>query len=225
MKIVSLSDSHMFSLHFDNEEEMKDCDFLIHSGDLTSLGNEIQTKKALFELKEFGNRIKAKNIILIGGNHDDYLEQVDEEYIYKNYNIHLINNKKKIIDGYSFGGYISFKDMDWAFNTVDVDKILSQLLDVDFLVSHSPPYGVLDEILKYESHLSGQNIYDHMGDKLLANYILAEKFINLKALFCGHAHEGRGSFILDNGLILINSCLLDEYFRFQGNPVITVLEL
>ena len=72
----------------------------------------------------------------------------------------------------------------------DYKKISAELSDFDFLLTHSPPHGVLDDV-------GGV----HIGSKALRE--LVEK-IKPKAVFTGHVHEYAGSISFIDRIPVIN---------------------
>ena len=71
--------------------------------------------------------------------------------------------------------------------------ILEGFGDLDILVCHQPPYGILDEVTsKYApEHWRGK----HAGSKVILDYIRKYK---PRYVMCGHIHEGKGKQIVGN---------------------------
>lgn len=103
--------------------------------------------------------------------------------------------------------------LNWAFNChpgEDIEKHVNKIpSDVNILISHGPPYGILD------INTNGQ----HCGcPSLLAK---VEK-INPALLVCGHIHEGYGQKSFSR-TTFINASLLNEKYRNQNSPVVIEL--
>jgi Icc-related predicted phosphoesterase len=66
-------------------------------------------------------------------------------------------------------------------------RVLSNFGDVDILVCHQPPYGVLDKVTaKFApKHWQGKCA----GSKVILNYVEKKQ---PRYVFCGHIHEGKG---------------------------------
>ena len=76
-----------------------------------------------------------------------------------------------------------------------VKKILNwfKKIDIDILITHQSPYGILDKVKNPAApkHWQGKNA----GSKIILNFIKTKK---PKYVFCGHIHEGKGHKKLQN---------------------------
>lgn len=143
-KVVCISDTHMQHLDL----EMPDGDILIHAGDGTDMG-EVEE---FVRLNAWFRKLKAekyKDIIYVPGNHD-LLFQDDPQYareIMKDVTV-LIDEGISVQGKSIYGSPWSVTFFDWAFMKPDLN--LSQIWamipeNLDMLITHSPPYGILDE--------------------------------------------------------------------------------
>ena len=119
-------------------------------------------------------------------------------------NVRILDNRLALHQGLRIGGIRYFTDMSWAEefelagvpkirdhalrDTARVRSILERFGRVDILISHVPPYGVLDRV---ESRFippawTGR----HAGSKVLLEYI---QRYQPRYVFCGHIHEAEGS--------------------------------
>jgi Icc-related predicted phosphoesterase len=101
----------------------------------------------------------------------------------------------------------------WAFNKYEfyIDNYLEALPQVDIVVSHSPPYGILDGVHHDRWAHYGVHAY---------NRFLREK--PPKLWICGHCHDCYGH---DRwkGVDFYNVAHCDEYYNQTNKPL--VLEL
>lgn len=117
-------------------------------------------------------------------------------------NVKIINNRIVNFKGIRIGGLGYFIDDSWVRDfkprdkeslkeakkdTKKAKKILRKLRNLDILLCHQPPYGVLDKVNfpQAPAHWQGK----HAGSKVILNYI---KKNHPKYVFCGHIHEGKG---------------------------------
>ena len=122
-----------------------------------------------------------------------------------------IHNKEHIIDGIKFfGSAYTPKYGTWAFmNTEEQAKRYweNAPLDVDVLVTHGPPKGVLDMTI----------LGDHAGSQALFDYV---KKVNPHYHFFGHIHEAYGVDIYTScKTVFINACVLDEKYKSLHQPI------
>jgi Icc-related predicted phosphoesterase len=67
-------------------------------------------------------------------------------------------------------------------------KILKQFKDMDILVCHQPPYGILDKVSSRYNPPKNW-IGKRAGSKIILDYV---KKVQPRYVFCGHIHEGEG---------------------------------
>jgi Icc-related predicted phosphoesterase len=118
-------------------------------------------------------------------------------------NVRLIDNRLALFDGIRIGGIKYFTDISWAEEfelasiakireralreTGKVESILARFSRVDILVTHVPPYGILDTV---NSRLARPEWAGrHAGSKAILQYI---KLYQPQYVFCGHIHEAEG---------------------------------
>ena len=143
MKIVCISDTH--DKH--NQLELPDGDMLIHAGDVSSQGKQIQVEAFL---KWFSAQ-PHKHKIFIAGNHDFFFERMPEDYIQSLIpeNVIYLNDSGVTIEGLKiWGSPVQPWFYDWAFNRKrgkDIRKHWDLIpTNTDILITHGPPFGILD---------------------------------------------------------------------------------
>src|SRR3989344_1181794 len=117
--------------------------------------------------------------------------------------VYIINNKLRNFNGVMIGGleyFIGgswnkeFKPSNYGYNlngarkdTKKARAILSRFKELDILVCHQPPYGILDKVTAKFAPKNWQG--KPAGSKVILEYIKKEQ---PRYVFCGHIHEGKG---------------------------------
>jgi Icc-related predicted phosphoesterase len=159
---------------------------------------------------------KKAPVLLVYGNHEyidlekrqDFLKQgikfpslTDE--LRKIKNIRILNNKAINFKAIKIGGISYFVDIGWVKNFIKGDekmlkeaekesekvkKVLNKFGKVDILLTHQPPYGILDKINSpyVPEEWNGKSA----GSKEILDYIKEQNPI---LVLCGHIHEAQGS--------------------------------
>lgn len=231
MIIDCISDLHG---HF---PELEGGDLLIVAGDLTARDTEAQYREFTHWLAEQ----KYKKKIFIGGNHDnclvgkppivfgncEYLCDSVTEFEYQEFETCLDSTlcftKKKKLKIWGSPWTNTFDGISprcTAFTgTEELLKAKFALIpdDIDILVTHGPPYGILDTVKKYGpfSHEREVNVG---SDSLLNNVIR----IRPKLHIYGHIHEGYGQ-LQDPDTLFINCSHVNEDYEPINDPIRIIL--
>lgn len=190
MKLVIISDTHC-----EQPDYLPDGDVLIHCGDFGCLGS-------LDELRGF-NRWFAmfphRHKILVAGNHDRCFEEVRGlAQSMLNSGITYLEDSGIEIEGVKFWGTpIQPEFCNWAFNRPKGRRDMHYAMipnDTDILITHCPPYSILD---------------GYLGCSRLLKAIQGVR----PALHCfGHIHGKSGVLRGRYGCTFINASLLDENY-------------
>lgn len=180
MRLICISDTH------NQKIEIPNGDVLIHAGDATNDGT-------IEELRAFSNWFKSlphKTKIFVAGNHDVLFEKNRQlaESLFGDAVIYL-QDSSVMVEGIKFYGSpwqpVFFE---WAFclprGSALAEKWKLIPDDVEVLITHSPPHGILDAV----PHSEGER---NEGCEELRKRI--EKLRKLKLHIFGHIHEGYGS--------------------------------
>lgn len=209
MRVVCLSDTH-------NQHAalgpIPDADLLIHAGDLTGHGSPRELADAAAWLRALPHPHK----VVIAGNHDFLFERdpaaaralihrpeagviylQDESWTHPESGLKL------------YGSPWQPRFFDWAFN-LDRGAPLAAIWaripdDVDILITHGPPHGVLDVNTRGEP----------TGCEALAARLPALRSLKLHVF--GHIHEARG-IVERHGATFINAAALDERYAPWDGP-------
>lgn len=194
-------------------------DVLIHAGDVT-LGWGYD-----FELKAFNEWIgnqPFKYKIVIAGNHDAAFANHTKEEL-KNILtncIYLENDYVEIEGKIFYGSPITPEFNNWYYMAKrgnEIKKYWDMIpADTDVLITHGPPYGILDVI----TDINGKPL-NHIGCQDLKNKFEQEIIIPKLCVF-GHVHESYGikscpQFL--NKPIFINCSLMDRNYNVTNKPI------
>ena len=203
VRIICLSDTH--GLH--NSVPVPKGDILLFAGDLCGPGN-------LWEVKRFGTWLRNlphPHKIVIAGNHDWAFEQdrnkaaeaLGEGIIY-------LQDSSVEVEGLKiYGSPWQPEFCNWAFNLKrgpQLEEIWSRIpQDTDILITHGPPYGILDKT--YDGRSVGcQDLSARLA-----------QLPKLKAHIFGHIHEAYGREVKD-GCVYLNASICDLEQREAVNP-------
>ena len=218
MDITAISDLHGFF-----PKDLPGGDLLIVAGDLTK-------SDQAWEYIDFGawlNRQSYKKKVVIAGNHDNiaqnarpFIDPQSEEWEY------LCDSGTEFENLKIFGSpwTLTFPGINpncKAF-TMDTEEELAEKWklipdDVDILITHGPPYGVLDAIKDH----SGR-IIKCVGSKSLQTELFER--LNPKLFVCGHIHESYGT-EPEGGYIkkAVNCSHVNERYEPVNKPIRIVL--
>lgn len=205
MKVAAVSDLHGFY------PEIPKCDVLLVAGDILGPSDIFMQMKMLNgPFLKWIERIPAKDIILVAGNHDLIFEQRKELLPLWPENVHYLQDKEITIDGKNiYGSPWQRRFCDWAFNLDEwqLEEVWNNIpTSTDILVTHSPPFGVGD------FNKAGVNL----GSPSLTKRV--EEISPMLHVY-GHIHEGRGVYNIGD-TIAANVTLVDDAYK----PVYKVME-
>jgi len=213
MKIVCLSDTH----NCNDEIAVPDGDILIHSGDATNNG----TPNEIAEFARWFSSLPHKYKIFIAGKHDFFFEdeQLDRkiiEYFFPNC-IYLQDSFVEIEGLKIYGSPWQPRFFDWAFNLnrgaelAEKWKLIPH--DIDILITHGPPNGILDEVpRKFWVENTG-------CEELMKRIEEISVFGRLKLHVFGHIHCGYGQ-TEKLGVKFVNASTCDEEYKPVQPPIV-----
>jgi predicted phosphohydrolase len=203
MKIVALSDTH--SRH--KSLVVPDGDILIHAGDATMGGR-------LDEIVEFNRwlgTLPHPVKVFCAGNHDWLFERAPGLARSLLTHATYLQDELMVVQGLRiYASPWQPRFFDWAFN-LDRGAPLRRKwdsipADTDILITHGPPYGILDQ------NPSGE----HCGCEELR---AAVERIQPRLHIFGHIHQGYGT--LDYaGTRFVNACNCTEQYRPANAPLV-----
>lgn len=212
MKLVFISDTHR-----NNVPSLPEGDVLVHCGDWSSRGTETELDEYCRYLELW--KPKFKSIVTIAGNHDWIAEKNPSLVLEKITNAGAIylNDSGCDIDRYKFwGSPVTPVFFNWAFNRERGERIDAhwQMIppDTNILVTHGPPYGILDLVELRHS----PNFMESVGCRDLLKR--TSKLKELKCHAFGHIHTGYGIEAIGKKTF-INCSLLDDNYRQVNRPI------
>jgi Icc-related predicted phosphoesterase len=204
LRLVIVSDTHL------RHPELPPGDVLIHAGDLTHAGRRDELKRAVAWLKAQPHPHK----LAIAGNHDFGLERDPELERLFEPEIHYLCDEERVLGGLRFwGSPWTPRFHDWAFN-LDRGRALRAMweripADLDVLVTHGPPFGVLDRVRGGE----------RVGCEELRRAVEARR---PRLHVFGHIHEAYGAERL-GPTEFVNASICDLSYRPTNAPVVREL--
>lgn len=220
--------------------ELEGGDLLIVAGDLTAR----HAKKEFTEFGEWYHAQDYKKKILVAGNHDVLIETGDY-YFNHDWMGYLCDSgtefefEQEIEEEHKFKGPISYKvkrklkiwGSPWSLwfdginpackaftgSEKDLEKKYALIPDdIDILITHSPPYGILDGIPLEDGTLF------HVGSKSLENRVFFMTSLQLHIF--GHIHENGGRIIertsdCSCNHISINASIVNENYEHVNKPI------
>ena len=175
MRIVCVSDTHGFHKH----TEVPDGDILVHGGDCTKHGS-------LEDVEDFNHwlgTLPHKHKVVIAGNHDFCFQHDPAEARARLTNATYLEDSGCEIGGLTFhGSPWTPVFWDWAFMLSEEELAAKWALipkGVDVLVTHGPPFGVLDWTNR-EEHAGSATLLDRLDEA------------NPRLHVFGHIHEAAG---------------------------------
>lgn len=197
MRIVAVSDLH------GNKPAIPDGDILIIAGDSLYYG----TQRELDDFDWWLKKLPHKHKIVIAGNHDFALE--DEGAKKRLEFCTYLEDEAVEIDGLKiYGAPWTPIFCNWAFMLPPEEiKKKWELIpdDTDILVTHGPPYGIMDTLPD-----------GHVGCKSLLDRVLE---VRPKCHIFGHIHPEYGV-IKDDHTTFINASIVDDALIVRNKPVV-----
>jgi predicted phosphohydrolase len=203
LRLVCMSDIHSLT----PVVPIPEGDVLIIAGDICGYGT-------LDELKAFDAflcGLPHPHKLLVAGNHDWPFARVPQQAIALLRNATYLKDSGIEIDGLKFWGSPWQPEFfNWAFNLprgAPLARVWAQIPeDTDVLITHGPPYGILDRIDDGE----------HVGcEELRATLPRVRPRVHV----FGHIHEDYGVLEQD-GTTFINASLCDGRYRPVNAPIV-----
>ena len=206
IEITCISDTHCAEVY------LEEGDILIHAGDLTYQGKLQETVRQL----DWIARQKFRHKIIVPGNHERGWEQgrIDYERLCYERGIQILNDSSLTVMGIKlYGSPITPKFYDWAWMREPGEEIEQVWKDIpegiDILVTHGPPYGILDKN-SYGEHCGCNDLLKHV------------KRVKPKLHVFGHIHEGYGQTV-KHGIRFINAAIMDGKYQPINMPTRLVM--
>lgn len=203
LRLVCLSDTH--NRH--DRLDVPDGDVLLHAGDFTGRG----TEEEVAAFGAFLARLPHAEKVVVAGNHDFLFQRQPKRARELLGDVTYLQDAGARVAGLSvWGSPWQPWFHDWAFNLPRGVALAERWAlvpdEVDVLVTHGPPWGVLDTTAYGES----------AGCEELA---LARRRIRPRLHLFGHIHEAYGT-QREGGILSVNACQCDLRYRPVQAPVV-----
>lgn len=227
MKITAISDFHG---QLPPHSDLPPADVLVIAGDVCP---DIPSKEGKYSFPDTGGALQGvwldthlrpwlegcrwwfDHIIAIAGNHDFVFEHKglvpDLPWTY-------LEDSGVEIDGVRFWGTPWVPGLPrWAFHgTANTLAVRARAIpeNTDVLISHGPPYQILDAVACGWNPATLDTLWEHVGESEIRARI---EEIKPQATICGHIHDMHG-WNLDLGSPVYNVSLLDDYYMMVYPP-------
>jgi Icc-related predicted phosphoesterase len=203
LTIVCISDTH--ELH--RELEVPNGDILIHAGDFTMFSKSVA---AILEFNEWLEELPHRWKIVVPGNHEFFLEADPARRSLISNAIVLINEGVEIA-GLKIWGSPATPLYGGAFglsSPADRTRLYATIPeDVNILVTHGPPYGILD---------ASQGALHHAGCPQLLE---AVSRLKPQLHVFGHVHGAHGM-VSTEATLFVNAALLGHDGDLDASPIV-----
>jgi Icc-related predicted phosphoesterase len=189
-------------------------DILVICGDILNKG----TRTELIDMNQWLLRVSKnfQSTLFVAGNHDVALSKSANVCFLTG--AILLNDKLIEIDGVKFYGHpwVPYISDRWAFQNVhpiQAKERASLIPDgVDVLLTHGPPYLILDQ-----SNTPWGGLSRPFGCEVLRSEVLER--IRPRVHCFGHIHSAHGTWTQD-GIVFYNVCLVDEEYKHVYEPTV-----
>ena len=203
----------------------------LDGGDLLIVAGDLTACDTFKEQGVFAGWLSMQNYtkkIFISGNHDNTLLGI-KPYDFVSDNISYLCDTGTEFEGLKIWGspwslwFHGINPHCKAFTGKEKDlqkkwRIIPA--DTDILISHSPPYGILDSITPRLCEIGDLNV----GSVSLRNLVTSVGMLpNLKLHVFGHIHEHGGKMVDTCIVKFVNASIMNEYYEPVNKPVRVII--
>jgi Icc-related predicted phosphoesterase len=203
LRLVLLSDTHQFH----REVEVPDGDVLIHAGDFTMFSKSMS---AIGDFNTWLGELPHRHKIVVPGNHE-FFSEADPSQRSLVSNATILMNEGIEIDGLRTWGSPVTPLYGGAFglsSAADRRRLYAQIpQDTEVLITHGPPYGILDSSPDSGLHSGCRELFD------------AVMRVRPKLHVFGHVHGAHGIFQSDH-TTFVNAALLGIHGDLDKSPLV-----
>lgn len=198
MRILHLSDTHG---HHRALTDLPTADIIVYSGDTGFAG----TDSEFISFIDWFTKLDYRYKLFVGGNHDSYIEEENAEQIQKKMpsNCYYLFHSGVTIEGLKFWGVPLFVSENISGVYFDLIKKIPS--DTDILITHQPPFGILDRAGSY-----------NFGCRELLNIVLT---IRPSYHLFGHIHDAYGVEKTEY-TTFVNASIVDENYELKNQPFV-----
>lgn len=215
MNIYHISDTHQQEKSL-IIPDVKSIDVMVHTGDATNHRNPLFNEEEFYKFIDWYKRIYVEHKIYVAGNHSSFIYHNKKEArkALERENIIYLDKEEVTIDGVKFYGDPTSPNFGNWFYMADRSKMWKHWAlvpdDVNVLLTHTPPKGVLDLSYNRDGYL------EFCG--CMSLYKKCQELGLLKAVCYGHIHDSRqiqtnhGVYIKDGIQYSNAACVTDGRF-------------
>ena len=227
VKIVAASDIHGACLQRIGDEVIRyNPDIFVIAGDLQGGGRSIDGR-AYYE-REFipmVRRLRSYDIevVLVPGNHDIWLYNMDTKKLAIPRGYHLLIDNEETVCGLKFYGtpWCPFINGRWVYESEEdrLEYVFSKIPEnLDVLIAHSPPLGMEKENMDVSMQFKIK-FRQHFGSPNLRREIVEKR---PRLVLCGHIHSGdHRPYVIGRSTVANVSLMNEEYYRAYGMARVT----
>lgn len=209
MQITFISDTH--SRHNLMTKDLPGGSMIISAGDVSGRG----TFKEVNDFLDWFSSLPYTHKIFIAGNHDFIFEKPNALVIPDG--IHYLQDSSVTIEGIKiYGSPWQPWFNNWAFNLPRGEALAKKWAmipdDTDILVTHGPPFGILDFTYYDKKSVGCEELYKRVFE------------VKPKISVFGHIHEAFGEKEID-GIKFINASMLDLQYDYTHRLTVVDYEL
>jgi predicted phosphohydrolase len=199
MRLVFISDTH--GLH-DRLGLLPEGDVLVHAGDFMNAGYD---PKEVISFNRWLGQQPFEHRIVCAGNHDRLFENLPADARSLLSNGIYLEESGITVNGLSlWGSPYTPEFLDWAFMYPRGDRAKAHWNRIpdklDVLITHGPPFGVLDQTTPDGPHLGCEELSKAVVEKRPRVHVF------------GHIHGGAGLFC-DGTTQFVNAAYLNESYK------------
>lgn len=199
MRLIVISDTHGLHHRIDGPP---DGDVLVHAGDFMNSGYDVQD---ILSFNRWLGDQPFKHRLVCGGNHDRYFEAAPHQARALLNNATYLENSGVMIDNVTiWGSPYTPAFLNWAFmysRGTSAQRYWNLIpYNLDVLITHGPPFGILDQTAPGEAHLGCEELLDAIEEKKPRVHLF------------GHIHGGAGTF-QNETTRFVNAAYLNERYK------------
>ena len=231
MKIVCISDNH------NNIIGVPSGDVILHAGDATGRGSLPEVTK----FAQWYGSLPFEYKIFVAGNHDFLFqdEPAIARQILKDNDIIYLEDEFVMVNGLKVYGTPHQPEFcNWAFNLERGEQLAEKWAmipdDTDILITHSPPYGILDGAPDTDWIKTQKQYDEYIRDVSIGKIkpttkpvgceelLIRVKQIKPRLHIFGHIHEGYGMEIIDE-TIFKNVAICTARYQPTNIPQVVIV--
>jgi len=202
LRLVLLSDTH--GLH--RSVRMPDGDLLIHAGDFTNFS---KSEKEIVDFNTWLGELPHRHKIVVPGNHEFFLEAGPSKRSLFNNATVLINETAQIEDLRIWGSPVTalYGGAFGMSSAADRKRLYSEIpVHIDVLISHGPPFGILDVARNSTQHVGCRELFDAV--------------MRVKPRLCVFGHIHSQGLVHTANSTFVNAAVLGPHGEVEKAPIV-----